>query len=146
MDSDVSADMGATSTDGSSWTNTTARLRYKIRGRTYYGVYGNSTNYFGVFGYSTNYYGVYGYSTNNIGVYGISTNYFGVYGSSTNNIGVRGISTNYYGVYGASTTNRSGYFYRNSDSATTANFEIISDHTGDDQTVLRFGETGVGIW
>jgi len=212
FDSDVSADAGATSTDGSTWTNTTARLRHKIRGRTQfsvygastnnigvygistnnygvrgastnnYGVYGASTNNIGVYGFSTNNYGVYGYSANNIGVYGYSTNNYGVYGSSTNNygvhgysannigvygysannygvhgysannigvygysannIGVYGASTNNYGVYGVSTTNRSGYFYRNSSTAASVNFEIISEHAGDTQTV--FGVKGYG--
>jgi len=174
FDSDVSADAGATSTDGSTWTNTTARLRYKIRGITQfsiygastnnYGVYGTSTNHIGVYGastnhvgvrgISTNYFGVYGTSTNHIGVYGISTNHIGVYGASTNNVGVYGISTNYFGVqgistnsagiYGSSTTNRSGYFYRNSSTATSVNFEIISDHVSDTQTVARVQGDGTG--
>ncbi len=103
LDSDVSTDMGATSTNGTSWTNTTAELRYVIRGLNYIGVYGNSTNSYGVYGISTNYIGVYGISTNYIGVHGNSTNSFGVYGISTNYIGVYGISTNYIGVYGNST-------------------------------------------
>jgi len=148
LDSDVSSNMGATSTDGSTWTNTNARLRYAIRGRTYYSLYANSTNSYGVYGSSTNSvgirgsstssygirgnstnsYGVYGNSTNSYGVYGSSTNSYGVYGSSTNSVGIRGSSTNSVGVYGSSTsnygirgsstTNRSGYFYRNNTSGT----------------------------
>ncbi|UMX47940.1 MAG: NYN domain-containing protein [Candidatus Nealsonbacteria bacterium DGGOD1a] len=143
LDSDVSSNMGATSTDGASWTNTNVRLRYVIRGRTYYGgnffstnssgvygsstnntgvygnstnntgVYGNSTNYIGVYGSSTNNTGVYGSSTNSSGVYGNSTNYIGVYGSSTNNTGVYGSSTNSSGVYGGSTNSVGGYLSTN---------------------------------
>ena len=167
LDSDVSTNLGATSTDGSTWTNTDARLRYKIRGRTYYGVFGtstnsvgvfgNSTNSIGVYGISTNSYGVYGNSTNNIGVYGISTNSYGVYGNSTNNIGVFGTSTNSVGVYGISTNNigvfgtstnyRAGYFYRNNTAgtATTAVMDIVQDSaTSETNTVLRVQGDGTG--
>ena len=119
LDSDVSSNMGATSTDGASWTNTNVRLRYVIRGRTYYagnffstnsyGVRGGSTNSFGVYGNSTNSYGIYGSSTNNYGIYGLSANNVGVYGGSTNGYGVYGNSTNSFGVYGGSTNGIAGY-------------------------------------
>ena len=65
LDSDVSANMGATSADGTTWTNTDVRLRYSIRGRTYYGLSGFSTNSYGVRGISTNNIGVIGSSTTN---------------------------------------------------------------------------------
>jgi len=157
LDSDVSANMGATSADGTTWTNTDVRLRYSIRGRTYYGLSGFSTNSYGVRGISTNNIGVIGSSTNNFGVYGTSTNNFGVYGSSTNNVGVlgdstnsygvRGISTNNIGVIGSSTTNRAGYFYRNNTAgtATTAVVDIIQDSaTSETNTVLRIQGDGTG--
>jgi len=119
LDSDASSNMGATSADGASWTNTDVRLRYVIRGRTYYagnffstnsyGVRGGSTNSFGVYGNSTNSYGIYGSSTNNYGIYGLSANNVGVYGGSTNGYGVYGNSTNSFGVYGGSTNGIAGY-------------------------------------
>ena len=167
LDSDVSSNMGATSADGSTWTNTDVRLRYVIRGLTHYGVRGTSTNSYGIYGTSTNSYGVYGdstnsygvrgSSTNSIGVFGNSTNNFGIYGSSTNSTGVRGISTNGYGVYGTSTnstgiygtstTNRAGYFYRSNTAgtATTAVVEIVQDSaTSETNTVLRVQGDGTG--
>ncbi len=167
LDSDVSSNLGATSTDGSTWTNTDVRLRYVIKGRTYYGLYGNSTNSAGVWGTSTNSYGVYGNSTTNFGVYGYSTNSVGVYGgsansigfygysvnnygaygTSTSSIGVYGNSANYYGVYGNSATNRSGYFYRNNTAgtATTAVLDIVQDSaTSETNTVLRVQGDGTG--
>ena len=113
LDSDASSNMGATSADGASWTNTDVRLRYVIRGRTYYGGNFFSTNSSGVYGSSTNNTGVLGSSTNNTGVYGNSTNYIGVYGSSTNNTGVYGSSTNSSGVYGGSTNSVGGYLSTN---------------------------------
>lgn len=121
LDSDASSNMGATSADGTSWTNTNVRLRYVIRGRTYYGgnffstnnfgVRGLSTNSFGVYGNSTNSYGIYGSSTNNYGIYGLSANNVGVYGGSTNGYGVYGNSTNSAGVYGSSTNYYGGNFF-----------------------------------
>jgi len=158
----ISIDRGTTGTglhaysaNGLDWTTENSKQGWhKIYGRTYVGVLGSSTNSYGVQGSSTNSYGVYGLSTNSYGVYGLSTNSYGVQGSSTNSYGVYGLSTNSYGVQGfsansigvrgISTNNRTGYFYRNSDTATTANFEIISDHTGDTNTILRIQGDGTG--
>ena len=123
LDSDVSANMGATSADGTTWTNTDVRLRYSIRGRTYYGLSGFSTNSYGVRGISTNNIGVIGSSTNNFGVYGSSTNNFGVYGTSTNNIGVYGSSTNNFGIHGTSTNNFGVY------GSSTNNVGVLGDST-----------------
>jgi len=144
LDSDVSSNMGATSSDGTTWTNTDVQLYYLIRGKTYYGVYGSSTNNlgvsgasensYGVYGSSENSYGVYGSSTNSWGVYGSSTNNLGVYGSSTNNLGVYGLSTNNYGVYGSSTnslgvyglsTNNLGGYFNINPSTTNTVAEIM---------------------
>ena len=111
LNSDVSTNMGATSTDGVTWTNTNARLYYKVRGKTALATYG----------YSTNNRGVYGISVNNYGVYGTSTNTYGVYGISTNGYGVRGVATYGAGVYGTSTTNYGGYFTSTSNSAIYGN-------------------------
>ncbi len=97
LDSDVSANMGATSPDGTNWTNTTARLYYEIRGRTWVGCYG----------YSTNENGVYGTSQTEPGVYGISAQSSGVRGDAISGAGVEGVST--YGNGGLfSSTDNSG--------------------------------------
>jgi len=157
FDSATVTNMGATSTDGSTWTNTDVQLYHSIRGLTYIGVYGTSTNSYGVYGTSTNSFGVYGASTNYFGVYGASTNSYGVQGTSTNSIGVYGVSVNYYGVYGISTnsygvygistTNRAGYFYRNNTAgtATTAVMDIVQDSATDEtNTVLRIQGDGTG--
>ena len=77
LNSNVSTNMGVTSSDGITWTNNDAQFRYAIRGRTYISLAGTSTNN----------YGTYGSSTNSTGVYGTSTNYYGVYGRSTNSYG-----------------------------------------------------------
>ena len=167
LDSDVSTNMGATSADGTTWTNNDVRLRYTIKGLTYYavygsstnnagvrgysansyGVYGSSTNYLGVLGDSINNYGVYGSSTNSVGTYGISTNNYGIRGDSTNSVGVGGISINSAGIYGNSTTGRAGYFYRNNTAgtATTAVLDVVQDSaTSETNTVLRVQGDGTG--
>ena len=148
--------MGATSTDGTTWTTTNVQLRYSIRGRSFYGgrfvstnnygVYGTSTNSFGVYGTSTNHIGVYGTSTNYIGVYGTSTNSIGVYGSSTNSTGVYGSSTNSTGVYGSSTNSYSGRFERNTATPTGAVpvVLIFQDHASDPNAALRVRQDGTG--
>lgn len=107
-------------------------------------VYGVSINSYGLQGYSTNSYGVYGRSAHSIGVYGKSIDSIGVYGESTDSIGVHGESANSYGVYGTSVADRSGYFYRNSATAAAPNFEIVTDHISDTQTVLRVQGDGTG--
>jgi len=82
FDSDISTNIGATSTNGSTWTNTNVGLYYKICGLT------------GIANYN--------FSTNNVGVYGYSTNSYGISGNSINSYGIRGNSTNNAGIYGYS--------------------------------------------
>jgi hypothetical protein len=119
LDSTTEAGAGATSADGTTWANTTAKLYYVIRGYTgraitasstnQWAVYGSSVNGVGVYGLSTNERGLLGNSTNNIGVYGTSTNNRGVYGSSTNNDGVYGYTVSGNGVYGYSSSGNALY-------------------------------------
>jgi len=124
FDSDVSANRGATSTDGSTWTNTTARLYHIIRGLTglgatisstnNYGIYVSSVNNCGIYALSTNYRAIQGISTNSIAgyfsstnryaIYGISTNDAAIYGTSTSGQGVVGVSVSSYGLQGVSTS------------------------------------------
>ena len=95
-DSDVSANMGATSDNGTDWTNTNVRLRYFIKSRTgkifdaetHYGtaIYGSSYTGTGVQGSSQGYYGV----------RGLSTNFYGVMAESTYKDALR--TQSYYGV------------------------------------------------
>ncbi len=152
LDSDVSADMGATSANGSAWTKTTARLRYVIRGVTYYGInalstnnhgiYSTSTNGYGIYGASTNSYGIYGRSTSNIGIYGISTTNVGIYGASTSNIGTYGISTTSVGIYGASTSSYG--FYSTSTSGIACGAVINPSSTNTTAEIMRLQRTTSG--
>lgn len=72
LDSDVSANMGATSTDGTSWTNTNARLFHQLRGLTGVPVQSFSTNNTAMSGSSVNNPGVSGSSINGPGIFGTS--------------------------------------------------------------------------
>jgi len=103
LDSAVSANQGATSPDGTTWTNTNVQLYHIIRGRTSQGVYGTSKNNYGAYGTSENETGVYGFSINNYGVFGQSTNNVGLRGYSANNTGVQAISLNSTAVSASST-------------------------------------------
>lgn len=123
LDSNVSSNMGATSADGSTWINSDAQLYHVIRGRTYYGLAGGSTNSNGISGTSSNNPGVYGLSTNGIGVSGASTNYVGVYGASNYSIGVYGYSVAERGLYGVST---SGYGIQGT---STSNYGLYGSST-----------------
>ena len=129
FDSTAGTDYGATSSDGSTWTNTNNRLYHVIRARNYYGIYSSSQNnvagYFaaennyGIYASSDSFYGAYIESISNDGMqvhsysgHGIkstSENSNGLYGYSNGSTGVRGESTVSYGVSGISnlsTTNQ----------------------------------------
>lgn len=129
FDSTSGSNYGATSSDGSTWTNTNNRLRFMVYGATHYaisgisqtkaGIYSQSTTSYGGHFRSINSYGINVESDNDVGgqfhsntshgVKSTSENSNGLYGISNGSAGVRGDSTVSYGVLAIpthSTTNQ----------------------------------------
>lgn len=85
-------------------------------------------------------------ATNSAGhaIIGTSVSDRGVYGYTTSGTGVHGEGASGTGVYGRSTSGRAGYFYVNSNTSTQPTVEILQDHTGNTQTVLKVRGDGTG--
>jgi hypothetical protein len=135
LNSDVSADMGATSNDGTTWTKTTGRMRYAVRGLTGNGSVNFSTNNYASYNSSVTGIALYGLSTNNIAIQGASTHNTAGYFSSANGIGISSVSTNNTGGEFTSTTSTGGLF--TSTSGISGRFDINPTSTNTTAEILR---------
>ncbi len=139
FDSSVASNMGATSSNGTTWTNTNVQLYYQILGLT--GATGDffSQNSFGVMGGSSNLAGVWGYSENFSGVYGQSSNQYGGYFLSPDSVGCAGYSTNWVGVEGQSINSHGGYFQANPASTNTIVGAVRAERTSSGTAAAGIG-------
>jgi len=155
FDSSTSSNIGAISTNGSSWTNTDVNLYYQVRDQTsqagtFYSVNesavdGSSVNGYGGYFTSENLYGVRGNSTNGIGGYFGSGNGYGLQGSSTNGYGAYFTSTNNQAIRAVSTNSYSGWFSRNTASPEAVPVAyFVQDNASDTNSVVDIKQDGAG--